>query len=147
MGAMAAPASVLTIHPTPQWSTYSISTTPAYEAEWQSDVPAVATAPQWTDSGSASWAAVVAAFTASGASGSPTVTGVNPASGPTAGGTSVTITGTNLSSVTAVRFGSTAASFTLGTATSIDPTAPAGAVGTVDMTVTELRRYVGGQSE
>ncbi len=137
VAAMAAPGSVLTIHPGPIWSTYSISTTPAYEAEWQSDVPAVSTAPQWTDSSSASWAAVDAAFTTTPvAPGSPTVTGVSPASGPTVGGTSVTITGTNLSTVTAVRFGSTTASFTLGSATSMTATAPAGVAGTVDVRVT-----------
>ena len=33
----------------------------------------------------------------------PTVTGVSPASGPTAGGTSVTVSGTNLTGATAVR--------------------------------------------
>ena len=35
----------------------------------------------------------------------PTVTGINPNTGPPAGGTSVTITGTNLNGATAVRFG------------------------------------------
>ena len=38
-----------------------------------------------------------------------TVTGLSPASGPTAGGTPVTITGTNFSGATAVKFGATAA--------------------------------------
>ncbi len=137
VAAEADPGSTLTIHPGPTWSTYSFSTTPAYAAEWQSDVPAVATSPLWTTSSSASWAAVDAAFTTAAASpGSPTVTGVSPASGPPAGGTSVTITGTNLSTVTAVKFGSTSASFTLGSATSMTATSPAHALGTVDVSVT-----------
>ena len=48
----------------------------------------------------------------------PTVTNVNPNTGPTSGGTSVTITGTNFSGATAVSFGSNAAaSFTVNSAT------------------------------
>ncbi|MCU1458139.1 MAG: Ig family protein, partial [Actinomycetia bacterium] len=65
----------------------------------------------------------------------PAITGVSPASGPSAGGTSVTITGTNLTGASAVKFGATAAgSFTVNSATSITATAPAG-TGTVDVTV------------
>ena len=65
----------------------------------------------------------------------PTVTGVSPNEGPETGGTSVTITGTNLSAVNSVKFGSTnAASFTVNSSTSITATAPAGS-GTVDVTV------------
>lgn len=67
----------------------------------------------------------------------PVVTGINPASGPTAGGTSVVITGSNLTAASAVRFGGTAAtSFTVNSSTQITATAPAGAVGAVDVTVT-----------
>ena len=40
----------------------------------------------------------------------PTVTNVNPPSGPTAGGNSVTITGANLENVSSVTFGSGTAS-------------------------------------
>ena len=66
----------------------------------------------------------------------PTVTNVNPNTGPPSGGTSVTITGTNFSGATAVRFGSNAAgSFTINSATQITATSPAG-IGTVDVTVT-----------
>ncbi len=65
----------------------------------------------------------------------PTVTSVSPASAPAAGGTSVTITGTNLSGATAVKFGTTSATVTLDTATAITATSPAG-TGTVDVTVT-----------
>jgi hypothetical protein len=66
----------------------------------------------------------------------PTVTGVSPTAGPTSGGTSVTITGTNLSNATAVRFGTTVvSSFTSDTATQIVLLSPSGTAGTVDVTV------------
>lgn len=64
----------------------------------------------------------------------PTITGLSPSTGPAAGGTAVTITGTNLSGVTAVRFGGVLASaFTINSATQITATAPAG-TGTVGVT-------------
>ncbi len=66
----------------------------------------------------------------------PTVTGVSPGSGPAAGGTSVTIAGTNFAGATAVHFGSTAAtSFAVPSSTEITALAPAGS-GLVDITVT-----------
>ena len=66
----------------------------------------------------------------------PSVAKVEPDSGPPAGGTSVTITGTNLTGATAVRFGATSAtSFAVNSQTSITAVAPAG-TGTVDVTVT-----------
>lgn len=66
----------------------------------------------------------------------PTVTGISPASGPTSGGTPVTITGANLSSATSVKFGSTSAAITSNTATQIIANSPGGSAGTVDITVT-----------
>ena len=67
----------------------------------------------------------------------PTVTSVVPNTGSTAGGTAVVITGTNLSGASAVSFGGNAAtSFTPVNATTVNATAPAGAAGTVDVTVT-----------
>jgi hypothetical protein len=67
----------------------------------------------------------------------PAVTSVSPASGSTAGGTSVTITGTNLTGATAVDFGTTAATgFTVDSETQITATSPAHAAGTVHVTVT-----------
>jgi hypothetical protein len=73
----------------------------------------------------------------------PTVTGVSPASGTTAGGTSVTITGTSFVGATAVEFGSTpATSFTVNSATSITAVSPAESAGTVDIKVVTS----GGQS-
>jgi hypothetical protein len=66
----------------------------------------------------------------------PTIMGVSPSSGPATGGTTVTITGTNFTGVTGVKFGTTAATgVTFGSATSITATSPAG-TGTVDVTVT-----------
>ncbi len=67
---------------------------------------------------------------------SPTVTGVQPNFGPTAGGTQVTITGTNFVGVTGVDFGQTAATnVKVESETKITATAPAGS-STVDVTVT-----------
>jgi subtilisin family serine protease len=65
----------------------------------------------------------------------PAVTGVSPSSGPQAGGTSVTITGSNLGGATAVDFGSKGAAIIDDSPTSITATAPPGS-GTVDVTVT-----------
>ncbi len=70
------------------------------------------------------------------AAGPPTVTGVTPSSGPASGGTAVTVTGTNFTGVTAVRFGGAAASFVVNSATSLSATTPIGTAGTVDVTVT-----------
>ena len=67
----------------------------------------------------------------------PTVTNLSPASGLAAGGTTVVITGTNFTGVSAVRFGATnAASFTVNSATQITATSPAGSAGTINVTVT-----------
>ncbi len=66
----------------------------------------------------------------------PTVAALSPLSGSTLGGTTVTITGTNLDGATAVTFGSITATIQSDTATQIVVTSPAGAAGTVDVTVT-----------
>ena len=64
------------------------------------------------------------------------VSGVTPNAGPTAGGTVVTISGENLSSVTAVYFGGTlAAGFSLNAEGQIVAASPAGSACTVDVTV------------
>ncbi len=66
----------------------------------------------------------------------PAVTGISPSSGPTAGGTSVTISGTNLTGATAVKFGSSGATnVTVVNPSEITATSPPGS-GTVDVTVT-----------
>ena len=56
----------------------------------------------------------------------PTVTGVSPATGLAAGGTNVTITGTNLANADEVLFGSKAAQITGDNATQISVVTPAG---------------------
>jgi IPT/TIG domain len=68
----------------------------------------------------------------------PTVTGLSSSAGPLKGGTSVTITGTNLTDATGVSFGATpATSFTVVNSTKITTTSPGVAqAGTVDVTVT-----------
>ncbi len=67
----------------------------------------------------------------------PTVTSINPTSGPTTGGTSVTITGSGFTGATAVAFGSTpAVSFQVSSADSITAVSPVEIAGTVDVTVT-----------
>jgi hypothetical protein len=69
----------------------------------------------------------------------PTVTGVSPNSGPTAGGTTVAITGTGFTGASQVSFGSApAANFTVNSDTSITATAPPGLARTIDVTVTTL---------
>ncbi len=73
-----------------------------------------------------------------GAVASPTVTGVNPNTGPVTGGTTVIITGTNFLAVPvagAVKFnGTPAPSYTVNSTTQITAVSPPGA-GTVDITV------------
>jgi hypothetical protein len=70
----------------------------------------------------------------------PTVTKLKPTSGAVGGGTTVTVSGTNLTGATSVKFGSTnAASFSVQTikgVTSISAVSPAESAGTVDVTVT-----------
>jgi hypothetical protein len=70
-----------------------------------------------------------------GAVSGPLVTGVSPSTGTSAGGTSVTISGSNFTGASAVHFGAAAAKFTVSSSTSISATAPAG-LGAVDVTVT-----------
>ena len=66
----------------------------------------------------------------------PTVSAVTPNRGPDAGGTSVTVTGTNLTGATAVYFGSVqGTSIVVGSATSLTVTSPAQTSATVDITV------------
>jgi len=67
----------------------------------------------------------------------PTVTGVSPTSGSTAGGTAVTITGSGFLSGATVSFGGTAATgVNVVSSTSITATTPAHAAGAVNVVVT-----------
>lgn len=67
----------------------------------------------------------------------PTVSAISPSSGPATGGSQVVITGTNLASATAVKFGNNAATgFTVNSDTQITAGTPFSSGGTVDVTVT-----------
>ena len=66
----------------------------------------------------------------------PTTSSLSPSEGPAAGGTSVTIDGTNLSSASSVTFGGRPGTVTADSATSISVTAPPGSAGPVDVGVT-----------
>jgi IPT/TIG domain len=67
----------------------------------------------------------------------PIVTAVTPGSGPTSGGTTVAITGLQMTTATKVTFGSMAAtSFHVTSATKVTAVSPAQAGGTVNVTVT-----------
>ena len=66
----------------------------------------------------------------------PTITAVEPATGPAAGATTVTITGKRLAGTTSVMFGAAAASFTGVSATVVEAVTPAQAPGTVAVTLT-----------
>lgn len=66
----------------------------------------------------------------------PTISGVAPATGPVAGGTAITITGTNFAGTTSVSIGGTAAAaFTVVSGTTITATTPAHAAGAADVVV------------
>ena len=87
------------------------------------------------------WAAIVcgllAIFITPADAAAPTITSVSPSSGPAAGGTTVTIIGANFTGATSVTFGGTAATgVTVSSDTSITVTAPAHALGAVDVVVT-----------
>ncbi|WP_373765080.1 IPTL-CTERM sorting domain-containing protein [Delftia acidovorans] len=71
----------------------------------------------------------------------PAITAIHPIAGPTAGGTPVILTGSGFTSAApsgAVQFGSTAANYTVNSDTQITATAPPGAAGTVDITVSTI---------
>ena len=67
----------------------------------------------------------------------PAVTGVSPAIGPSAGGETVTITGTDLNGTSEVDFGGVASPrVTVVSSSEVTATVPAGTLGQVDVTVT-----------
>lgn len=74
----------------------------------------------------------------------PTISSVSPASGRTSGGNVVTITGTGFLAGAGVTFGGAAATgVTVGSATSITATTPAGAAGLADVVVTNTDGQTG----
>ena len=66
----------------------------------------------------------------------PSISSVAPNSGPTNGGTNVTITGSNFTGATAVMFGNNKGLILSSSSTQIIATSAAGTIGTVDITVT-----------
>jgi hypothetical protein len=68
--------------------------------------------------------------------GVPVVSKVAPAKGPASGGTVVKITGSGFTQISSVSFGGQSAPFTVISPSKITATAPAGAAGTVEVTVT-----------
>jgi len=78
---------------------------------------------------------------------SPTVSSVSPNSGPVAGGTAVTITGTNFASGATIKFGNNAATnVVVVNSTTITATTPAGSAGAVTVTVTSSGGLSGSQA-
>lgn len=68
----------------------------------------------------------------------PSVTSISPIKGRTTGGTAIAINGSGFTANSTVKFGANpAASVTFVSATLLSATSPSGAVGTVDVTVTE----------
>lgn len=108
-------------------STQLRATTPAHAAG------AVSVAVTNPDGGSATLASAFTYATAT----SPTVSSVSPNSGPVAGGTTVTITGTNFASGATISFGGVAAlNVSFVSSTQLKATTPAHAAGTVNVAVT-----------
>jgi hypothetical protein len=66
----------------------------------------------------------------------PAITTITPDEGPTVGGTSVTITGTDLTTTSSVTFDGAPASFVVVSPTELSAVTPAGAAGTADVVVT-----------
>jgi len=76
-------------------------------------------------------------FTYSGGTPPPTLTAINPTSGPTSGGTACTLTGTSLTGCSAVSFGGTAASgISVVSSTQVRCTSPAKSAATYSVTAT-----------
>ena len=116
-----------------------MQTADANQIAWNPDVTSAGVAVQPTSTqGASDVSSSVALLMGATSSIAPTVTAVSPSSGPPAGGTSVTVTGTNLTGATAVDFGLNAGTNVSvnGGGTSLTVTSPAGSAGTVDITVT-----------
>ena len=69
--------------------------------------------------------------------GAPTITSATPTEGPTTGGTSVLLVGTDLAAVTGVTFGGTTVAPTVVLDTAVIATSPPGAEGVTTLTVTD----------
>ncbi len=91
---------------------------------------------QASSSGMAARPTATAPVTCTYAGDPPTLLSIVPASGPTAGGTTVTLTGTNFATGVTVTMGGIAASVTGSTSTSISVVTPVHSAGAVDVVVT-----------
>lgn len=127
--------------------TYTIADLPTgnYTVKFADCTTPAVHAPDWYDgSPTQAGATPVAVSTGSTASGVnaalyaiPQVASLSPASGATTGGTVVTVTGTGFTGATAVDFGTTpGTNLTVTSDTQLTITAPAGAAGSVPVTVT-----------
>jgi hypothetical protein len=92
--------------------------------------------------GAAAGAPNMAEFFGAATNTAPQISGVSPSSGPIAGGTAVTISGTGFTAGATVTFGGTSASATVVGSTTINAIAPSHASGSVNVVVTNP----GGQS-
>jgi hypothetical protein len=112
--------------------------TPATSFTLNSDSQITATAPAHA-AGTAQVVVTTPSGTSTGAPyayiAAPVITALAPDAGPQAGGTSVTISGSNLTFTGAVQFGANAAPFTVVSDTQVNAIAPPG-TGTVQVTVT-----------
>ncbi|GAB7035928.1 IPT/TIG domain-containing protein [Streptomyces sp. NPDC021749] len=70
------------------------------------------------------------------AAATPVLSSLSPTSGPTSGGNTVTLNGTNLTGATSVKFGTNPATILTNTGTQITVSAPAGPPSSVNVTVT-----------
>lgn len=66
----------------------------------------------------------------------PVITSLVPNQGPVTGGNTVTLNGSGFNGATAVRFGTTLAAFAVVSSTQVTAVAPAGVLGTVNVTIT-----------
>ncbi len=123
--------------PAGEYKVEYFSTTGAYETQYYNGKGSLEGANQVSvTAGGHLTPGINAALAAVSSSPAPRVTSVLPGRGTEAGGTSVTISGANLSGATAVKFGAVAAkSFTVESTNIIKATAPAGH-GTLDVRVT-----------
>ncbi|MGA2521839.1 MAG: IPT/TIG domain-containing protein, partial [Acidimicrobiales bacterium] len=79
-GLLTANPTSVALHPSPTWSTFSVPAA-TYAAEWLTNAPGTASAPQWTTSPAADWIAVQAAFSTSPPSSTGPVGSFGTASG------------------------------------------------------------------
>lgn len=125
-------------------SSVSFAGTPATSFTVVSDTQIVATAPVGTAGSVDVTVATTGGISADTAAdnytyvAAPTITTLSPTAGPTAGGNSVTITGTGFTTATTVSFGGIPTAFAVVSDTQIVAISPAGTVGTVDVSVTTV---------